>query len=1206
MGTSIQQHKLRESDFRGKRFAYAKIPQQGNNDLLSLSCPQIVSDIHKSFIKAGADIICTNTFNATTISQADFAMEGVVAEINTASAQLARKACDQSLDQRGRRQVLVAGSLGPTSKTCSLSPDVDTPEHRNITFDELVKAYGEQCQALIKGGVDVLLPETVFDTLNLKACLFAIEICFEKIGQRLPVIVSVTITDRSGRSLSGQTVEAFWNSIRPYKPFAVGINCALGAKEMRPYIKELSQLADCYLCCYPNAGLPDPLSQTGYSETPAETAAHLYELARDGLLNIVGGCCGTTPRHIEIIKDKVSSCKPRTVPSYVKRTRLSGLEALNIEAGNSSFIVVGERSNVTGSPKFCRLIKDNRFAEALQIARQQVENGANILDVNFDEGLLDSVDCMVRFLNLIASEPDIARIPIMIDSSRWEVIEAGLKCIQGKGIVNSLSLKEGEEEFIDKARLVKKYGAALVVMAFDESGQAVSAEHKVAICERSYRLLTEEIAFDPCDIIFDPNVLTVGTGISEHNNYAVEFWRAVEKIKQTCPYALCSGGISNVSFAFRGQNLVREAMHASFLYHGIKAGLDMGIVNAGMIQIYERIDEELLGRVEDVLFNRCDQATENLVGFAANLSAGSSKRSSMVKIWRQKPLMERINHALVHGIDDYIEADVEEARLLLKIPLAVIEGPLMAGMGIVGELFGAGKMFLPQVVKSARVMKKAVAHLEPFMKAHKSKPSHRGTVVLATVKGDVHDIGKNIVGVVLACNNYRVVDLGVMVRCESIITKAKAERADLIGLSGLITPSLDEMAANVKEFQRVGLDTPVLIGGATTSKLHTAVKIADHYDGPVAHVLDASKVVSVCNKLMDTDTRSDFAAELESSQGVLRRRHAETRAKKHQVGYLEAKKRALRLDFTSCDTPLHFGVFTKHVDVEQLVPMIDWGPFFWSWGLKGIYPRILESKKWGEQARSLLTDAQKLLSEIIQRKSFSPRAVYGIWPAKRTGDDVLVLNPDDKNAVIATLCFLRQQRRIDDSASCLSLADFIPSTDQGVIGAFAVTMGDAVGDLADECEAKNDDYQSILIKAVGDRLAEAYAEWLHKEVRIALGYGANEGPLSREDIIAEKYQGIRPAPGYPACPDHTEKQKLWQLLSVTRHTGAKLTEAYAMSPAATVSGYYFGHPDSSYFRVGTVLKDQVVDYAKRKHMEVGEVERWLAPNLGYDPDKESS
>ena len=1205
MGTMIQRYKLEEEDFRTPALKTHPVDLKGNNDLLCLSKPEIIKEIHRAYLDAGADIIGTNTFNGTTIAQEDYKTEGLVYEMNYQAAKLARETAEQFRKDTGK-EVFVAGALGPTNKTASLSPDVNDPGYRATDFDQLAASYKDQAKALVDGGAQILLPETVFDTLNLKACLFGIESLFDDLGKRLPLMISVTITDKSGRTLSGQTVGAFWNSIKHANPFSVGINCALGAQDMRPYIEELSKIADCYISCYPNAGLPNPLSDTGYDETPEDTSRQLEDFAQNSFVNLVGGCCGTTPDHIKAVATKLDGMAPRPIPEIAPSLRLSGLEALNISTDSAPFLMVGERTNVTGSPKFRRLIQDDDFDSALSVAKQQVTNGANIIDINFDEGLLDSKACMTRFLNLVSSEPDIARVPIMIDSSKWEVLEAGLKCIQGKGIVNSISLKEGEEEFLKYARIIQRYGAAAIVMAFDENGQAATRKDKVRICQRAYTLLTEKANFDPQDIIFDPNILTVATGIEEHNTYALDFIEAVQEIKETCPGARTSGGISNISFSFRGNNPVREAMHSAFLYHAIKSGLDMGIVNAGMLEVYEEVAPELLKKVEDVLLNRHSQATEDLVDFAEQFKGTAKKKDTSSLEWRQSSVEERLSHALVKGIPDFVDQDTEEARQAYPSPLAIIEGPLMDGMKIVGNLFGDGKMFLPQVVKSARVMKKAVTYLEPFMEKDQSKgsgSSSQGTMVIATVKGDVHDIGKNIVSVVMACNNYEVHDIGVMVRMETIIEKAKEVNADLIGLSGLITPSLEEMIFNAKEMQRLNFTTPLLIGGATTSKAHTAIKIAPVYESPVVHVADASLVVGVCNELMSPTKKPQFIKTLREEQEAVKERFYSTRSKAEFVPIEEARRKAFQLsEAYEPDRPNQLGVFKQCIALSEIVPMIDWSPFFWSWELKGVYPGILDSKKNGEQARELFRDAQNLLHDIVENQRFCPKVVLGFWPANRVGDDVEIYKDSTRSEVLETLHFIRQQRKKNEDKPYQCLADFVREKQFGCdfVGGFVVSMGTGVEDLARHFEDKQDDYSAILVKALGDRLAEALAEVMHKKARDIWGYGLQE-QFTLNDLIQEKYRGIRPAPGYPACPDHSEKYTLWRLLDASQNTGVELTDSCAMTPPSSVSGLYFGHPDAQYFRVGNIQKDQVKDYAQRKGMEVGEVERWLAPNLGYDP-----
>lgn len=1211
MGTTIQRYKLEENDFRGERFKDFQKDLKGNNDLLSLTRPDVIREIHRKYFEAGADIVETNTFSATRIAQADYGLSEIAYELNYESARLAKEVAQEIMAEQPGRQCFVAGALGPTNRTASISPGVNNPAFRAVTFDELAENYYEQAKALVEGGVDLLLPETTFDTLNLKAAIFGIQRLFDETGRALPIMLSVTITDASGRTLSGQTIEAFWYSVRHARPLSVGINCALGAKEMRPYIEALSKIADCYISCYPNAGLPNPLSETGYDETPEMTANLLKEYAQDGLLNMVGGCCGTTPEHIEAIVKTLKNEKPRKVPKDLPQaTRLSGLEPLvsPVEKG-SPFLMIGERTNVTGSPKFARLIKENNLEEALQVGRQQVENGANIIDINFDEGMLDSEACMVEFLNLIASEPDICRVPIMLDSSKWSVIEAGLKCIQGKPVINSISLKEGEEVFKEHARKALRYGASVVVMAFDEKGQAANKKDKVEICQRAYKILTEEVGMAAEDIIFDPNILTVATGMDEHNNYAVDFIEAVREIKATCPGARTSGGVSNISFSFRGNNVVREAMHSAFLYHAIEAGLDMAIVNAGMLEVYEEIDKELLEKVEDVLLNRRTDATERLIAFAEQVKGSGKKREGEELKWREQPLEKRIEHALVKGITDYIEKDTAEALEKLKRPLDVIEGPLMAGMKVVGELFGAGKMFLPQVVKSARVMKKAVAYLEPFMEEEKKKAGARqsqGKIVLATVKGDVHDIGKNIVSVVLACNGYEVIDLGVMVNCDKILKTAREENADMIGLSGLITPSLDEMIHNASEMKRQGFDIPLLIGGATTSKAHTAIKIAPYYNEPVVHVSDASLVVGVCSQLLNPQTKPAYVEELKRAQHIQRENFANKDRAAELISLKDARSQSKAQDWkqTRIDTPEFVGVKETSAGLEEIAGYLDWGPFFWTWELKGSFPKILDHEKYGAQARELYEEGQKLLNRIIREKWFEPKAVFGVFPAHSLGDDVEVLDPADWKTSLGRFHFLRQQKqKTKEDPTYFCLADFIAPKGSGrkdALGAFVVTMGDQVEQRAAEFEKRGDDYLAIMTKAMGDRLAEAYTELLHKKVRQTWRYGKDEN-FSLEELLAEKYRGIRPAPGYPACPDHTEKAFLWKLLDAERRTGVKLTENFAMNPASSVSGLYFAHPEAQYFYVGPLGKDQIEDYAERKGMKVEEVEKWLSPNLSYNP-----
>ncbi len=1210
MGTMIQSYGLGEEDFRGDRFKDHFIELRGNNDLLNLTRPELVADIHRRYLEAGADIIETNTFNSTRISQSDYGLEDLAYELSKAGAQIARQTADEFMYRYPHRRCFVAGSIGPTNKTLSISPDVNNPSFRAITFQELVDAYYEQVRGLVEGGVDILLAETVFDTLNLKAAIFAMERFFDEYPVRLPIMLSVTITDASGRTLSGQTIEAFWYSVMHAKPLSVGINCALGAGQMRPYIEELSRIADCYISCYPNAGLPNPLSETGYDEDPETTAGLLEKLAKDGLLNIVGGCCGTTPDHIRLISERLKGIPPRKIPKIPSATRLSGLEPLKIESGFAPFIMVGERTNVTGSPKFAKLIKSGDFEGALEIARQQIENGANIIDVNFDEALLDSETCMVRFLNLISSEPDIARVPVMIDSSKWSVIEAGLRSIQGKCIVNSISLKEGEEKFLEQAKLIMRYGAAVVVMAFDEKGQAVRKEDKVRICQRAYKLLTEKLGMDPSDIIFDPNVLAIATGIEEHNNYAVDFIEALKEIKSTCPGARTIGGISNISFSFRGNNVVREAMHSVFLYHAINAGLDMGIVNTGMLAVYEEIESELLQLIEDVIFNRRPDATERLIEYAEGVRGQERKQTSRSeKLWRSNGVDERLRYSIVNGIVEYVEEDILEALKIYKNPLDIIEGPLMDGMREVGDLFGAGKMFLPQVVKSARVMKKAVAYLEPFMESqkHGSGNGKRGKFVIATVKGDVHDIGKNIVSVVLSCNGYEVIDLGVMVPAEKILGVAKEVNADFIGLSGLITPSLDEMVYVASEMERQGFKIPLLIGGATTSRTHTAVKIAPRYSGVVEHVEDASRVVGVCNSLLGGRESDGFVSEIKSAQENLRRLHSMYEQKRSFVSIEEARAKGFKTEWSKLkiDIPAKLGLTVfNEIELEEIVPYIDWSPFFWVWELKGTYPRILNHAKWGNQARQLYEDAKRFVEDIVKNKRFGVRAIIGFWPANSVGDDIEVYKDELRDEVLGVFHFLRQQRRKEGEEVYLCLADFVAPKESGYrdyLGGFVVTAGNEVEELASFYKSKHDDYSAIMIKAIGDRFAEALAEMMHKKARDLWGFGKNES-LSYEEILKEKYRGIRPAPGYPACPDHTEKRLLWKLLEVELNVGVYLTESFAMSPSSSVAGWYFAHPQSRYFHVGKIGLDQVKDYARRKGMSVEEVEKWIRSNLGYRTD----
>ncbi|MDB6121666.1 MAG: metH [Pedosphaera sp.] len=1205
MGTMIQQYKLDEAAFRGDRFKDWHKDLKGNNDLLNVTQPHIIQEIHQKYLEAGADIIETNTFNSQAISLADYKMENLAYELSKAGAECARKAADTIMAAQQGRVCFVAGAMGPTTKTSSISTDVNNPAARGATYDELVQAYYDQARGLVDGGADILLVETIFDTLNSKAAFFAIEKLYEELGYRLPIMASVTfIQAGSNRGVTGQTVEAFWNSISHVPLVSVGMNCALGPKEMRALIEELANVAPVYMSAYPNAGLPNPLLPTGFPETPESLAPQLRDWAENGWLNIVGGCCGTTPPHIKAIADAVRGLKPREVPKVESYLRLSGLEALTVRP-DTNFVNIGERTNVTGSPKFSKLILEGKYEEALSIAKQQVENGAQVIDINMDEGMLDSEKAMTHFLNLIASEPDIARVPIMVDSSKWSVIEAGLKCIQGKGVVNSISLKEGEEKFKQQAKLVRRYGAAVVVMAFDEKGQADTFERKTEVCKRSYDILTKEVGFLPQDIIFDPNILTVATGMEEHNNYAVDFINATRWIKQNLPLAKVSGGISNISFSFRGNNTVREAMHSAFLYHAIKAGLDMGIVNAGMLEVYEEIPKELLELVEDVLLNRRPDATERLIKFADSVKQ-KGKVEVIADEWRKGTVEERLSHALVKGIVDFIDIDTEEARQKYDKPIMVIEGPLMAGMNVVGDLFGSGKMFLPQVVKSARVMKKAVAYLMPFMEAEKKASGNhqaQGKILMATVKGDVHDIGKNIVGVVLGCNNYEVIDLGVMVSSEKILTTARELKVDMIGLSGLITPSLDEMAHVAKEMKRQGFELPLLIGGATTSRAHTSVKIAPNYNQAVVHVLDASRAVGVVGQLINPKLAPAFLQKNREEQEKLRQQHAAQRDTKPLLKIEKARERRTKIDWKASDiaTPAFTGVrVLENVPLEELVPFIDWSPFFHTWELRGRYPSILDDPK----AKELFDDAQELLQRIVKEKLFTARAVYGFFPANNVGDDIELYTDESRTKVLTTFHTLRQQMDKPSDQFNHALADFVAPKSSGLqdyLGAFAVTTGHGVDELAKQFEKDHDDYNSIMAKALADRLAEAFAEYLHKKAREEWGYGRTEN-LSNEDLIKEKYRGIRPAAGYPACPDHTEKGILWKLLDVENKAGIKLTESYAMWPASSVSGLYFAHPESKYFGVGKIDRDQVSDYHLRKQMDLSTVERWLSPNLNYDPD----
>jgi len=1205
MGTTIQGYKLSEADFRGERFAASARDLKGNNDLLSLTQPAVIREIHAQYLAVGADVIETNTFNSNSPSQADYGLERLVYELNHTAAKLAREAADECTDRDPSRPRFVAGVLGPTTKTASISPDVNDPGFRNIHFDELVSAYGEALAGLADGGADLILLETIFDTLNAKAAIFAVETLFEQRGQRLPVIVSGTITDQSGRTLTGQTPEAFWNSVRHAQPIAVGLNCALGAKLMRPYIEELSNVADTYISCYPNAGLPNPLSETGYDETPEYTSSQLKEFGESGFLNIVGGCCGTTPDHIRAIANAVRALPPRKPPVAEKKLRLSGLEPLNV-GDESLFVNVGERTNVTGSRAFARLILAGDYQEGLAVARQQVDNGAQVIDVNMDEAMLDSQTTMATFLNLVASEPDISRVPLMIDSSKWSVIEAGLKCVQGKPIVNSISLKEGEEEFVRHARLARRYGAAVIVMAFDEKGQADSLERRVDICRRCYRILVDRVGFPPEDIIFDPNIFAVATGIEEHNNYGIEYIEATRAIRRDLPHARISGGVSNVSFSFRGNDAVREAIHTVFLYHAIRAGMTMGIVNAGQLGVYEEIPANLRERVEDVVLNRRPDAGERLVEFATTVkSAGKTSIDDLA--WRKGSVEERLAHALVKGIADWVVEDTEEARRKYERAIQVIEGPLMDGMNIVGDLFGSGKMFLPQVVKSARVMKQAVAHLVPFIEAEKKRTGDikpRGKIVVATVKGDVHDIGKNIVSVVLQCNNFEVINLGVMVPAQKILDTALAEKADIIGLSGLITPSLEEMAHVAHEMQRQGITIPLLIGGATTSRVHTAVKIAPHFEGTTVYVPDASRSVSVCSNLLSEELKTDYVKSVRADYEKIRTQHA---AKKEQAlaPLARARANAFRIDWGGYTPPrprLLGRRLLRSYDLAEIVPYIDWSPFFQTWDLAGSYPKILEDSVVGEAARSVFAEGQAMLETIIAEKWLKANAVFGLYPAASVGDDIEIYTDESRSETAMVWHCLRQQAEKPADRANLCLADFVAPRDSGVpdyVGAFAITTGINVDPRVKAFEAKHDDYGAIMLKALADRLAEAFTELLHERMRRDYwGYAADE-KLSLLELTAEKYRGIRPAPGYPACPDHTEKRALFELIAAP-DAGITLTESYAMLPAASVSGFYLSHPDARYFAVGKIGEDQAADYARRKALALEQTERWLAPNLAYE------
>lgn len=1203
MGTMIQRYKLTDVDYRGERFKNHSNELKGNNDILSLTQPQVIKEIHKQYLEAGADIIETNTFNGTSISQADYKTEHLAYEINKAAAEIAKSAVNEIMQADPSKPRFVAGAIGPMNKALSLSPDVNDPGYRAVTFDEVYESYKEAVTGLLDGGADILLVETIFDTLNAKAALVAIQDLLEERNQEVPIMISGTIVDQSGRTLSGQTTEAFWISISHVKNLlSVGLNCSLGPKQMRPFIQELSKIANCYISIYPNAGLPNEFGE--YDESPEAMKKVLDEFAEAGFYNIVGGCCGTTPDHIKVFAEMVAKHKPREIPKVEPYLRLSGLEPL-VFRPDSNFINIGERTNVTGSKKFARLIKEENYEEALSVARQQVEGGAQVLDINMDEGMIDSEKVMVKFLNLLSSEPEIAKLPIMLDSSKWSVIEAGLKCLQGKGIVNSISLKEGEEEFINHAKKVMRYGAAVIVMAFDEDGQADTYERKIKICERAYKILTEHVGFPPQDIIFDPNIFAIATGIEEHNEYAINYIEATKWIKKNLPLAKVSGGVSNVSFSFRGNDIVREAIHSAFLYHAIESGIDMGIVNAGQLEVYEEIPKELLERVEDVILNRRKDATERLTEFAENVKQ-KDKSEIQTAEWRNSSVEERLKHALVKGIVDFIDEDTEEARQKYPAAIQVIEGPLMDGMNIVGDLFGSGKMFLPQVVKSARVMKKSVAYLIPFIEAEKKKSGNiknNGTVLLATVKGDVHDIGKNIVGVVLGCNNYDVIDLGVMVPSDKILSTAVEKNVDIIGLSGLITPSLDEMVHVAKEMERLKLKFPLLIGGATTSRIHTAVKVEPSYSGPTIHVLDASRSVSVVGNLLNEKIADEYTGKIKNEYAELRENHKRKQSEKRLISIDDARKNKPIYNFDSITKPNKLGVEELHdYPLSEIRNYIDWTPFFLTWELKGRYPAIFENKDYGNEAKKLFEDANDLLDQIIEQKLLKANAVYGIFPANSVDDDIEVYVDESRKGLLASFHTLRQQLLKTTNVPNIALSDYIAPKEPRIndyIGAFAVTAGIGADELVKSYESKHDDYNSILVKAIADRLAEAFAELLHKKVRTEFwGYSVEE-KLSNEELIAEKYKGIRPAPGYPSQPDHTEKLTLFKILDVQNKTGITLTESLAMHPAASVCGLYFAHPESKYFNVGKLAEDQVRDYAKRKGMSTKEVEKWLSSILNY-------
>ena len=1195
MGTMIQKYKFEEKDYRGQVLAKHDVDLKGNNDVLNITNNEAIKDIHKKYLLAGSDILETNTFNGTSIAQSDYKLEAYVKEINIKAVEAAQKAINECSNELGGKKILIAGALGPTNRTASISPDVEDPGKRNVTFDELTESYYEQAKYLLEAGVDIFLPETTFDTLNLKASIFALKKLFTDSNLSLPVFLSVTFSDKSGRTLSGQTINAFWESVRHANPYAVGMNCGLGAESLYDYAFTLSTISNCKTFCYPNAGLPNPLSDTGYDQTPEITANEIKKYVDSKILNFVGGCCGTTPEHIAAIKNVIENNKPRTNVTTLKQSSYSGLEHLTKDETNT-FLIIGERTNVTGSPKFARLIKEENYEEALEVAKQQVENGAHIIDVNFDEGMLNSEECMTRFLNLIASDPDIAKVPIMIDSSKWSVIEAGLKCIQGRGIVNSISLKEGEELFVSQAEKILNYGASVVVMAFDENGQATEIDDKVRICKRAYDILVNQVGFNPEDIIFDSNILTVATGIDEHKKYGINFLEAIKKIKTLCKGSLTSGGISNLSFAFRGNNRVREIMHSSFLYHAINNGLDMAIINAGMLEIYEDIDKNILDKIEDVIFDRKENATDTLIDFANKIVSSNETQKDQDE-WKSLGLEDRISHQIIKGIATQIEEDAEIARKKYASPLDVIEGPLMDGMKVVGELFGEGKMFLPQVVKSARVMKKAVNYLEPFMEKEKSTGSSAGRILIATVKGDVHDIGKNIVSVVAKCNGYEVFDLGVMVPCSKIMEKVKELKPDIIGLSGLITPSLEEMISNVREFDKANLKVPVLIGGATTSKAHTSIKIAPEYKSDVvSHVADASLVVGVCRELLNKEKSKKYKKDLIKEQKDYAKKYKKDKNIKF-VSLEEARKNRFKTDFSLIDNKMEdFNLNIWNFDLKEIVDFFDWSPFFWVWGLKGVYPKIFSNKKYGDQAQSLFNDAQIMLKTIIAENACKPRGISQIWNALSIDESIEIYDKGFSNK-LETFYFLRQQvKKEATEENYYSLSDFISQnqSDKDILGAFVVSSGYEVEEYAEKFNKKGDEYRTIMIKALADRIAEASAEYLHKEIRVKNG---NKTQLSIEQLIKEKYKGSRPAHGYPSCPDHSEKTKVWNLLDVEKNIGVSLTENFALNPPSSICGLYFFHPDSKYFNLGKINLEQFNLYCETKNYSKDKLKSLLQGNL---------